>query len=184
MPKIYLANTTVQNMEFNYRLPTEPNPKTGRMMWSERLYVEKIPAGGQIVLGGGRDFTDFQVKHVFDHQGANYAVRRNGEGARGFIGVLWDDKPIKVDRIENALKQNSEAAEERSNTMLDATAYALLKAQSEKAQLVGAPIPDRVEVEVAADTSRDADVGGKGSEAVQAGITPRNRGRGNGRIAA
>lgn len=175
MPKIYIANTTIQNMEFNYRTPTEPNPRTGRMMWSERLYVERIPAGGQILLGNGREFSDMEVKHIFDHQGANYAVRRNGDSARGFIGMIWDDKPVKLDRIENAIEQNHRAAEERSDKMLDATAQALLDKQSEKAQETGTPVPQRVEIEVAADKSRDRDVGGKGREAVQPGIQPRNR---------
>jgi len=184
MPKIYVANTTMQNVELNYRMPTEPNPKTGRMMWSERLYVEKIPAGGQILLGGGREFTDFDVKHIFDHLGANYAVRRNGELARGFVGMIWDEKPIKVGRIEEAIGQNRDAAEERSDRMLNATAAASLAKQSEKAQEAGIPAPDRVEIEVAADISRDADVGGKGSEAVQAGVTPRSRRNGSGRVAA
>jgi hypothetical protein len=174
--KIYLANTTVQNMEFNYRMPTEVNPKTGRMMWSERLYVERIPAGGQITLGGGRDFSELDVKHIFDHQGANYGVRRNGDLARGFVGTIWDDKPIKVDRIENAVEQNRHAAEERSDTMLNATAAASLVKQSERAQESGSPAPERVELEMAAYRSKDADVGGKGSEATQAGIQPRNRG--------
>jgi hypothetical protein len=177
--KIYIANTTVQNMEFNYRLPTEVNPKTGRMMWSERLYVEKIPAGGQILLGGGREFSDLEVKHIFDHQGKTYGARRNGELAHGFIGMIWDDKPIKVDRIEDAVKQNRQAAQERSAKMLDATAAASLVKQSEKAQETGAPAPERMELEVAADKSKDVDVGGMGSEAVQTGVTPRNRGRSN-----
>lgn len=173
--KIYISNTTIQPMEFNYRMPTEPNPKTGRMMWSERLYVEKIPAGGQILLGGGRDFTEFDVKHIFDHQGANYGARRNGESARGFVGMIWDDKPIKVDRIEAAIEQNRGIAEERSDKMLHATAAALLDTQSRRSQEAGIPAPDRVELEVAADISRDTDVGGKGSEAVQAGVEPRKR---------
>src|SRR6185437_3645766 len=177
MPKIYIANTTLQHMEFNYRLPTEVNPKTGRMMWSERLYVERIPAGGQILLGGGREFSEFDIKHIFDHHGANYGTRRNGDLARGFVGLIWDDKPVKVDRIENALQQNRDAAEERSDKMLDATAAALLRKQSETAQEAGTPVPDRVELEVAAEKSRDVDVGGKGAEAVQMGVEPRKRSR-------
>lgn len=175
MPKIYVANTTVQNVNLNYRLPTEPNPKTGRMMWSERLYVELIPGGGQGCLAGGKDFTDIEFKHIFDHQAANYGAVRDGENARGFVGLIWSDKPIKVDRIESAVKQNQGAAEERSSKMLDATAAALLAKQSEQAQEANSPIPQRVEVEVAADRSKDVDVAGKGAEAVQAGVQPRNR---------
>jgi len=175
--KIYIANTKLQDEDFNYRLPTEVNPKTGRMMWSERLYVEKIRAGGQILLGNGREFSDFEVKHIFDHHGANYGTRRNGETVRGFVGLIWDNRPINVDRIENGLQQNREAAEDRSDKMLDATAAALLRKQSETAQEAGTPVPDRVELEVAAEKSRDVDVGGKGAEAVQMGVEPRKRSR-------
>jgi hypothetical protein len=59
--------------------------------------------------------------------------------------------------------------------MLDSTAAALLHSQSLKAQEMDTPVPQRVEIEVAADKSKDVDVGGKGSEAVQEGVPPRNR---------
>lgn len=181
MPKIYIANTTVRPMEFNYRTPTEPNPKTGRMMWSERVYVEMIPGGRQIVLGGGRDFTDLEVKHLFDHQVSIYGARRaNEELPKGFVGVILDTKPINIDRLQEAIKHNQDASNDRSKEMLNATAAALLAKQSEKAQEMGSPVPDRAEIEVAAETSKDVDVGGHGAEAVQAGVQPRNRDRGRG----
>lgn len=181
MPKIYVANTTVQNALLNYRLPEEVNAKSGRMMWSQKLFVEKIPAGGQVALAGGKEFTDDQFKHIFEHQAGHYGARRDGERARGFIGMIWSDKPIKLGRIEDALEQNKAAAEARSDQMLDATAAALLDKQSERAQEAGTPVPQRVELEVAADRSKDVDVAGKGSEAVQSGVTPRNRSTRGGR---
>lgn len=178
MPKIYIANTTVRPMEFNYRTPTEPDPKTGRMMWSERVYVETIPAGRQIVLGGGREFTELEVKHLFDHQASTYGARRgNEELPKGFVGVILDTKPINLERLQEAIKHNQDAADERSESMLSATAAALLTKQSEKAQEMGMPIPDRAEIEVAAEKSKDIDVGGRGAEAVQPGVQPSNRDR-------
>lgn len=176
MPKIYLANTTTQNVDFNYRLPTEVNPKTNRMMWDERLRIEKIPPGGQIVLAGGRDFSDFEAKHIIEHQERHYGAKRDGENARGFIGMIFGDKPIKIDRIENAISQNKEAAEDRSDRILGATAQSMLNDQVKRAQETNTALPQRVELEVAAEKSKDIDVGGKGAEAIQEGVTPRNRG--------
>jgi hypothetical protein len=179
MPKIYVANSTTQRVELNYRLPTEVNPKTNRMMWSERLYVEKIPAGGQIVLSGGRDFSELEEKHIVEHQGNHYGARRDGENARGFIGLIFSDKPIKIDRIENAISQNKDAAEERSKEILGATAQSMLNDQIRRAQENNTALPQRVELEVAAEKSKDIDVAGRGAEATQEGIEPRNRGSRN-----
>jgi hypothetical protein len=176
MPKIFVANTTTQRAELNYRLPTEANPKTGRMMWSERLHVEKIPAGSQIALSGGREFSDFECKHIFEHQ-ANYGARRDGEHARGFVGLIFSDKPIVLDRIESAIEQNKVAADERSNKILEATAQSMLNKQVERAQETDTALPQRLELEVAADKSKDIDVGGRGAEATLPGVIPRNRGR-------
>lgn len=177
MPKIYVANTTVQRVELNYRLPTEPNPKTGRMMWSERLHVEVIPAGSQLNLLGGREFSDLEFKYIFEHQSTNYGARRDGEHGRGFVGLIFSDKPIVLDRIESALEQNKVAADERSNKILEATAQSMLNKQVERAQETDTALPQRLELEVAADKSKDIDVGGRGAEATQPGVEPRNRGR-------
>lgn len=176
MPKIYVANTTTQRVELNYRLPTEVNPTSGKMMWSERLRVEVITAGSQIALSGGREFSDMECKYIFEHQ-ANYGARRDGENARGFVGLIFSDKPIVLDRIENAIEQNKAAADERSNKILEATAQSMLNKQVEKAQETDTALPQRLELEIAADKSKDIDVGGKGAEATLPGVTPRNRGR-------
>lgn len=175
MPKIYVANTSRQNFELNYRTPTEANPKTGRMMWSERLYVEKLPAGGHVVLANGKEFTDMEAKYIFEHQATCFGARRDGEHGKGFVGLIFSHQPIKLDNIEEAVQQNIGVAEDRSDKMLGATAASMLKSQSERAQETGAAVPKRVELEVAAETSRDIDVGGKGSEATQEGVEPRNR---------
>jgi hypothetical protein len=174
MSKIFVANPTVNTVELNYRKPTELNPKTGRMMWSERLFVERIVPGGQVALAGGANFTDMERDLIFKHQEEHYGAVWDGRARNKPNGLIWSDKEIKLDRIENALKKNQDAAEERSTEMLDRTAAALLDRQSTLAQEAGLPRPQRAEVEVAADKSRDIDVGGKGSEAIHPGATPRH----------
>lgn len=177
MLKIYVANATTQTSQFYYRTPTEVNPKNGKMMWSDNLHVEKIPAGGQICLGNGRDFTEIESKYIFEHQAKNFGAVRDGDQAHGFVGLVFSNKPIALDRIKGMIVQNRAAAEDRSSSILGATAQSMLEEHSKLAQASATPVPQRVELEVAADKSKDIDVGGKGAEATQEGVAPRNRGR-------
>lgn len=177
MPKIYVANTMLGPVELNYRTPTEKSAKTGKMMWSDRLRVERIPAGGQITLGNGADFTDFEAHHIFEHHASHFGAKRGNQYAKGFVGLIFDDKEIDLERIEEAMQQNKDAAEDRSNNILNATAQAMLEKQIDKARAADSALPKRVELEMAAETSKDIDVGGKGAEATLPGVAPRNRGQ-------
>jgi hypothetical protein len=177
--KIYVANATTQRVQFYYRTPTEVNPKTGKMMWSDNLHNEKIVAGSQICLGNGRDFTDVESKLIFEHQARHFGAMRDGDQARGFVGLIFSDKPIAMDRIKGTIVQNKAAAEDRSNRILGATAQSMLDEHTKLAMNSSTPPPQRVELEVAADKSKDIDVGGKGAEATLQGVAPRNRGSRN-----
>ena len=182
MPKIYVANTSPRAWRLNYRVPTgEFDAVSKRPLWSQRLYVEDIPAGGQIALGNGKDFSDLEFKHLFEHHQTHYGAFQDGEQPRGFVGLIFGTKEIKRARIESALKQNTEASEELSNKMIDHTTRASLESQTQRAQETNTPAPARVELEIAAEKSRDVDVAGKGAEATQPGVTPRKpetRGKG------
>jgi len=59
--------------------------------------------------------------------------------------------------------------------MLDTTAAAVLKRQTDNLRAADINPPDRLSLEVAADKSPDIDVRGRGSEALQQGIAPRQR---------
>lgn len=175
MPEIYVANTMMQALELNYRVPLGLDQKTGRRLWSERLRVERIPAGGQIRLANGQKFTDEEAKVLFEHHESHYGARRPEQHRKGFQGLIFSDAQIDVQKIEESIAQNKDAAEQRSNTMLEATAQAMLDKQTERARETDAAVPDRLELEVAAETSKDIDVGGKGAEAVRPGVAPTTR---------
>lgn len=175
MTKIYVANITKQTQILPYRLPKEINEKTGRIVWGREL-SDAIAPGRQVCLGGGYDFNDFEAKTLFEYHAERYGAVKANQYKRGFAGQLWSTEPIDLDAINDGIKGNDAAASHRAETIQDQTAAAILDGQQKLASETGAPQPKRVEIEVSPEGGKggDAQQGGRGSEAVAEGTTPKN----------
>src|SRR5665213_1130795 len=140
MSKIYVANVTKQALTFNYRLPVEPAEedakKSGQVQWGRALQ-EQIPPGGQVVLAAGRDFSDYDAKVLFEHHNRLFGAIPANQYKRGFVGLLWSNNPIDVEKIAEGIAGNDEAALARAEQVQDDTAAAALKAEQKRAAEAG-----------------------------------------------
>lgn len=175
MSKIYIANTKPHKEQFNYRLPKEWNENGRVVAWFDTKF-EEIPPGGQICLASGRNFNERECEALLAHH-ALYGMIRVGEYKKGFRGLIFNlDKPVQLDRIQEAIEANGRAAEERSETMLQRTAAANLDHQRQFARDAGMQPPDRSELEIVEEPKAGDPAIAKGVEALADGAAPR-RGR-------
>jgi hypothetical protein len=176
--EIYVANTTVHDQDLHYRRPLiPPQQEAGRLLkWGAKLYNEAIPAGQQRKLAG--TFSEQEAQMIFDHHHENFGGKKSGQTTDGFQGLIWSTKPVEAGEIEDNVKANSDAAEERAENMQDATAAAILQKQAQTAKEAGAPPPAGVLLEVTVDGkvgepgNKGGNPEGKGSEALSEGSSP------------
>jgi hypothetical protein len=93
--KLYIANTTTQNWEINYRLPERDRPS-----------VRKVPAGQQLILvaNGSTPEVDMIIEHLRKYGGRDVSEVPK---VRTFIGIVYSvDKPIDPERMMVAHEQN------------------------------------------------------------------------------
>ena len=173
MAHFYVANTTRQTQVLQYRRPTTKNAN-GKQLWGQ-LFSETIPPGRQMRIPG--EFTDAEAALIFEHQAKHFGAVRDKPGrVKGFVGLIWSNEPIKTDSIDEGVKTNREAAEARSDRMLDVTAAAILDNQSKLAQEQDLPVPAAATVEIVPEAIKGGPVSqAKGTEALQQGVQPRNR---------
>lgn len=114
MPKLFVANTTFQNVDFQYRLRE-----------SLKIYQQMIPIGGQIQISG--DLSTPDIDYVV-HQHAMYGMVRVDEidRTKPFIGLCYDvDRRIDVEKMRRALAHNQEVLADRGKTIRQEAAMAV-----------------------------------------------------------
>lgn len=168
--KIWVANTTRQNQDFNYALPY-PNDD-GKIRWSPR--IEKIPAGNQVELAAGHEFPKSEVDIIVKH-GERYGLRHHKDVSKGHKGLLFStDGPIPLEKIMDALEGNDAVAQERSDEILMNTAAGVADKQQKLAASAGTPMGVRADIEVV-DVPREGGLPAvaKGAEATSEGVEPK-----------
>lgn len=111
--KMFVANTTRQVVDFNYRLPE-----------NNGMRAQKIPVGQQIQLTG--DLTTPQIDAVVKHWGRYGLVEvREIDRTKPFIGVCYSiDTPVPVSAIQRALSHNQQVLVDRGRETRKAAAIA------------------------------------------------------------
>jgi hypothetical protein len=177
MSKIYVANTTLQHHTLSYRIPVKAKD-SDKPDWSGRLRHEEIRAGQTVALASGRDdFGAFEFEQLFSQQADHYGACRPDDAIKGARGFIWDTQPIDVRKIRASIKSNQQAAADRSERMIDATAVAGLTREQQKAAELDAPQVKRMEVEVVPESNKknDGSEQARGAEATADGVAPKNK---------
>lgn len=94
--KLYIANTTRQNVDFYYRVPEIPGAPR----------MQKISIGGQILVSG--DLNTPQIEAILS-QHAPYGIVSADEldRVKGYVGLCFSiDKPVPAHKIERAMNEN------------------------------------------------------------------------------
>lgn len=112
---VWVANTTKQNFELNYRMPE-----------GTRVFSVKIPIGGQVRVhkaGLSQPEVDAIVAQV-EHVGG---VRQDAvDRTKAFVGLAYSiDKPVKANAIESAVDHNDDVLTERGHEIRTAAAVAI-----------------------------------------------------------
>lgn len=112
---VWVANTTKQNFEFNYRMPE-----------STRIHSTKIPIGGQVRIhkaGLSQPEVDAIVEQIERIGG----IRSDSvERTKAFIGLAYSiDKPVRPAAIETAVDHNDDVLTERGHENRKAAAVAI-----------------------------------------------------------
>jgi hypothetical protein len=110
--KMYVANCSSQNVEFNYRLPEVPSPR-----------MQPIPIGRQIQISGTLSSPDVEAIIA---QHAIYGLVHVSEidRTRPFVGLCWSEKPISVDKVKRMWLHNQGVLAERGKEQRQAAAVA------------------------------------------------------------
>ena len=98
MPKLYLANTTKQHREFQYRIPGQ-----------QQLFRVSIPAGSQTTLPH-QNLTEYELRAIIDSQ-ARYGLidQKNIPNMRAYTGLCYSiEKEIDMRRVVAAIEKNDE----------------------------------------------------------------------------
>ena len=119
--KMYVANTTHQVQDFQYRLPD-----------SLKIYKQEIRIGGQIAVPG--DITRNDVDFIVN-QHAMYGLVdvKEIDRTRNFFGLCYSiDKPVDVERVKYAIIHNNEVLVERGKDLRKEAAVAVNNAIEEQ----------------------------------------------------
>lgn len=110
--KMFVANCSQQVQDFMYRVPNNAG-----------MRVQKIEIGGQTPISG--DLTEKDIEYIVG-QHARYGMVRVDEidRTKPFMGLCWDDKPIKVDHIRRAVEHNTGVLVERGKQIMAEAAIA------------------------------------------------------------
>jgi len=110
--KLYVANTTRQAHQFLYQVPEYPAP-----------FMQNIPPGGQIAVS--KDLNPVQLEAVVQHH-RMYGMVHADERPNGYSGLCYSvDKPVKLDRIQNAVVHNDAVLAERGRKQREDAAIAV-----------------------------------------------------------
>ena len=132
--KLYVANCTKQDSDFAYR--------TTR---GGKLIMQKIHVGRQVKLAG--DLTGAEIAYIIDqHAKYGFVSVRDIDRTKPFIGLCYDDKPIQVDAIRQALAHNDAVLLERGRKTREGAAVDTHQAVEQ--QLEGASKLDTLEVAI------------------------------------
>lgn len=128
---MFVANCTNQVQTFIYRLPEIPAPRT-----------QEIGIGRQVKLSG--DLTQQDIDAVVA-QHAKYGLKsvaeveqRSNGRAQVFVGLVYSDKPISVEKVRRALLQNHNVLVERGRDERKAAAVAANEAIQQQTE--GSPL--------------------------------------------
>lgn len=117
---MYIANVTQQDMDFQYRIPS--NPRSTPLQ-------QKIPAMGQIKIADppGGELTKPDIDAIVDaHQ--PYGMRRVNELKHGigFHGLVYDiDRPLNVESIRRGHVVFKELLEDKGKALREEAAIAI-----------------------------------------------------------
>jgi hypothetical protein len=116
MTKLYIANTTNQNKEFLYKIPSIDAEKNFRVV---------IPAGGQALIY--QDAEHQLLMRVIDqHLMYGLVPVSQIDRTKHFIGMCYQfDQPIDVEKIQYALAHNEAETERQSHEIRKQSAAAL-----------------------------------------------------------
>lgn len=166
MTALFIANTTKQRHEFNYRMPE-----------SNRVFMQPIDPGHQMkILNDGSEVEiDYIVK-----QHAKYGLVSQEEAAKArgrYIGLVYSlGSPVKVKNMDLVYKHNDEELKALAKKNLATQAAAVNKNLADiTREATGKDAVDRTTIEVVEEVKpggRDAEVA-EGAEVVKEGVTPR-----------
>ena len=103
MTKLYIANCTIHNQDFLFKMPEQK---------SINNYRAQIPIGGQVLIMN-RDIQRDEAEFIVE-QYRKYGIVAVDEidRTKGFFGLCYQlDRPIDVERIMLAIAHNQEAME-------------------------------------------------------------------------
>lgn len=115
--KMYVANCTNQVQQFVYRVPEIPAPRT-----------QTIGIGRQVLLSGDlsqRDIDAIIAQHAkYGFKSVSEVEQRQVDRERSFVGLVYSDKPISVEKVRRALLQNQDVLVARGKENRTAAAVA------------------------------------------------------------
>ena len=131
--KLYIANCSKQDHQFTYMLMENPRP-----------FMERIRAGGQIVIDRAPNEVDQIIK-----QHSDYGLMEATKVNKGFGGIAYRmDKPISVEAIEHGIEQRDQEMIDRALEARKISAVASDQKISETAQEMGIKQKSGLEVEI------------------------------------
>lgn len=114
MSKLYIANTTMQNHTFLYRIPGDNAPKT-----------LEIPVGQQKMIPKDLSFNEVSAI-VAQHSRYGLVAADEIDRSRDFIGHCYSvDKAVDINKIRRAIDHNREVLEERGKVLRQEAALAV-----------------------------------------------------------
>jgi hypothetical protein len=131
LARLFVANTTKQNLELGYRMIEHKHPSASYL---------KIPAGQQAEFP--LDINSEDTNHLLA-QWSGHGMVKYDEITRtdGFVGLAYRlDKPITSDQIQSGLDANQDAAQDRSEKAFAASGLGLSEIVGRRAQEEGAQL--------------------------------------------
>ena len=123
MTKMFIANTTQQVQDFQYRLPENP-----------KIVKQTIPIGGQIQIPG--DLTVHDIEAIIEqHSPYGMVAVSEIDRTKPFIGVCYSlDKAVTVNKIMSAIEHNGAVLDARGREIRKEAAVSVNNAIEEQSR--------------------------------------------------
>jgi len=136
MSQVNIANPTLLNREFHYRMPQDG---PGRQRFSSNTRVVRIPAGGQVKMT--EDLSGADLQSIVDQLQAAGAVPQSEVQSITLTKSLIFDvskTPIKVDNIEEGLERDEAARQEVAAQKMEEAGLGAFKTTQDMMNSTGA----------------------------------------------
>lgn len=155
--KLFIANTTKHNYEFNFRVPG-----------IDRIFMERIPVGGQVKIYKDAEI-DVLEYIVNQHQNTPepFLVPVNEvDRHKGHIGLIYQfDKEISAKQIERKFRENDDALIEKGKAIRIENAVALSAALNDQVAMSNTEVGE-VRTEIVEDVKPGESIDRKIAEGV------------------